>query len=123
MPEFSVTAQLWPVVCAGEFFMREERLLPGCKSPVCCCFVQCSGCQWSLQREGAVAMGILKAVIVSPFASNCEEAGLTGANSSWGGTAQLCRDAWQMWRLGQLQRWTRRGRLLFPAQTTSRAHK
>lgn len=46
-------------------------------------------------------MGILKAVIVSPFASNGGETGVTGADSSWGGTAQPCRDAWQMWRLGQ----------------------
>lgn len=35
MPEFSVTVQLWPVVCACEFFMKLEQLLPGCKSPLC----------------------------------------------------------------------------------------
>lgn len=53
-------------------------------------------------------MGIFKAVIVSPFASNCGERGPTGANSSWGVTAQPCPAAWQMWMLGQLQGRTRR---------------
>lgn len=41
-------------------------------------------------REGAVAMGIFKVVIVSPFARNYGETWLTGANSSRGVTPLGC---------------------------------